>query len=544
MGPILQEQTASATLRKVPDKEKVRTKSAENTGIVASNNKRGGNVYQNKKHLEKTVPLRPEQEKDPPPKAKIVQTAIKPKKAKSPTGGTCKLRGTQGESDLRPPRPKLSCQEGGQERQKIQLEPQCCKEMLQRRVALEKSRRALSLPLAPQPVLQQFPSQKQLSDLDSLHLLEHKEDDTDSASDLSDSERLPVLPSPCTPPQLNLRAEVFNSMELHPHIPGPRTVENNEVSYIYPDFLPPPFNAWSLRQLAIFLNTEGKRAPRPKPVGQLENYLERLLQLEWHQIQTIQAENGRHIVPIIRTRAQAASVVVNGNRPRPHTAPPTRLSSPKSFHQGQKAFFSSVVSPSHTQLSRPVCPYCHIRYPLCNGTCSPYAYQRHSRLSPLLERKAPPANSQKRSSSESRASISENRATLKNQHPVSPQAAKAHQKHIQAAGNMRRASHELNTNGKSHSSVRKGKTGRSNEVEKQKDPLGAKCGWVDRHDPVGMKREGGGLRKKMVKDGPRVETGEVRLRSGIRRTVTDGCDAKVATATKTAGKIKHSQYAK
>uniref|UniRef100_A0A8C1VGC8 Family with sequence similarity 217 member B n=1 Tax=Cyprinus carpio TaxID=7962 RepID=A0A8C1VGC8_CYPCA len=539
MGPILQEQTASATLRKVSGKEKVRVKNSENTGIVASNNKRGGNVIQNKKPLKKTVPLRPGQEKDPLPKAEVVQNGIKPKKAKSPTGGTCKSRGTQGESDLRPPRP-----ERGQERQKIQLEPQCCREMLQSHVVLEKSRRALSLPLTPQPVLQQFTLQKQVPDLDSLRLLEHKEDDTDSASDLSDSERLPVLPSPCTPPQLNLRAEVFNSMDLHPHIPGPRTVENDEVRYSYPDFLPPPFNTWSLRQLTIFLNTEGKRAPRPKPVGELEKYLERLLQLEWHQIQTIQDESGRHVVPIIRTRGHAASVLANGNQPRPHTAPPTRLSSPKSFRQGERAFFSSVASPSSTQLSRPVCPHCHIRYPLCNGTCSPYAYQRHSRLSPLLERKAPPANTQKRSSSESRASTAENRTTSKNQQPVSPQAAKAHQKHIQAAGNVRRASQELNTNGKSHSSVRKGKTARSNEADKQKDPPGAKCGGVERRDPVGMKRDGDGLGKKMVKDGPRAETGEVRLRSGTKRTVTNGKDAKVTTATKTTGKVKNPQYAK
>lgn len=35
MGPILQEQTASATLRKLSGKEKVRMKNAENTGIVA-----------------------------------------------------------------------------------------------------------------------------------------------------------------------------------------------------------------------------------------------------------------------------------------------------------------------------------------------------------------------------------------------------------------------------------------------------------------------------------------------------------------------------
>ncbi|XP_051736221.1 protein FAM217B isoform X2 [Ctenopharyngodon idella] len=544
MGPILQERTASATLKKVPDKEKVRMKNAENTGIVTSNNKRGAHVNQNKKPLKKTVSLHPGQEKDPLPKAETVQNGIKPKKAKSPTCGTCKLRGTQGESDLRPPHPKLSCPERGQERQKIQLESQCCREMVQSHVALEKSRRALSLPLAPQPVLQQLTLQKQVPDLESLRLLEHKEDDTDSASDLSDSERLPVLPSPCTPPQLNLRAEVFNTMDLHPHIPGPRTVENDDISYNYPDFLPPPFNTWSLRQLAIFLNTEGKRAPRPKPVGMLEKYLERLLQLEWHQIQTIQAESGQHIVPIIRTRGNATSVLANSNRTRPHTAPPTRLSSPKSFRQGQRGFFSSMGSPSSTQLSRPVCPHCHIRYPLCNGTCSSYAYQRHSRLSPLLERKPPPANTQKRSSSESRASTSENRTTSKNQHLVSPQAAKAQQNHMQAMGNVRRASHELNPNVKSHSSVRKGKTGRSNEAERQKDPPGAKREGVDRRVPAAIKREGGGPGKKMVKDCPRAETGEVRLRSGTKRMVADSCDVKVTTATKTTGKVKNAQYAK
>ncbi|XP_056097442.1 uncharacterized protein fam217ba [Rhinichthys klamathensis goyatoka] len=544
MGPILQERTASATLKKVPDQEKVRMKNAENTGIVASNNKRGGYVNQNKKPLKKTVSLHPGQEKDPLPEAKIVQNGIKPKKAKSPTGGTCKLRGTQGESDMRPSRPKLSCPERGQERPKIQLEPQCCREMVLSQVALEKSRRALSLPLAPQPVLQHFTLKNHVPDLESLRLLEHQEDDTDSASDLSDSERLPVLPSPCTPPQLNLRAEVITSMDLHPDIPGPRLVEDDDVSYSYPDFLPPPFNTWSLRQLAIFLNTEGKRAPRPKPVGQLENYLERLLQLEWHQIQTIQAESGQHVVPIIRTKVHATSVLANSNRTRPHTAPPTRLSSPKSFRQGQRGFFSSVSSPSSTQLSRLVCPHCHIRYPLCNGTCSSYAYQRHSRLSPLLERKAPPANTQKRSSSESRASTSESRTISKNQHLVSPQAAKAQQNHMQAVGNVRRSSHELNSNVKSHSLVKKGKTVRSNEAEKQKDPPGAKCEGVDRRVPAAIKRDGGGPGKKMVKDCPRAETGEVRFRSGTKRMVANSCDAKVPSATKTNGKVKNAQYAK
>lgn len=504
-------------------------KNAENTGIVASNNKLGGNVNQNKKPAMKIVTSHPD--KDTFPKAAIVQNGIKPKKAKSPTAGTCKLRGTQVEVQLRPPRPKLSCTERRPERQKIQLESQCCSEITQSHASLEKSRRALSLPLAPHPMLHPISLQKHVPDLDALRLMGHKEDDTDSASDLSDSERLPVLPSPCTPPQLNLRAEVINTLDLHPNIPGPGMLENHDDDgYGYPDFLPPPFNTWSLRQLAIFLNTEGKRAPRPKPVGQLEKYLERLLQLEWHQIQTIQTESGRHTTPLTQTRRQA---------PRPHTAPPTRLSSPKSLRQGQRAFpltpVSTAGSPSSTQISRPVCPHCHIRYPLCNGSCSVYVYQRHSRLSPLLERKTMPVNTQKRSSSESRASASENHTTSKSQHPISPQATKVHQRHMQAAGNARRASQELIPS-KSYPSSRKGKTGMLNEVERQKDqPIGVKCGGTNRRVVAAVKHEGGGP----VKRADRVETGELRLRSGPKRTGADSSNAKAASA-KNAGKIKNA----
>lgn len=94
----------------------------KNMSFICSNNKRGGYVNQNKKPLKKSVSLHPGQEKDPLPKAEIVsyicnikihqtslflfaafwicfhdlskvQNGIKPKKAKSPTGGTCKLRG-------------------------------------------------------------------------------------------------------------------------------------------------------------------------------------------------------------------------------------------------------------------------------------------------------------------------------------------------------------------------------------------------------------------------------------------------------------------
>ncbi|XP_010119690.1 PREDICTED: protein FAM217B [Chlamydotis macqueenii] len=117
-----------------------------------------------------------------------------------------------------------------------------------------------------------------------------KEDvEDDSASDLSDSERIPIPPSPCTPPELILRAEEIDPVCLE-HVPD---TGFKESEYYYPDFLPPPFNSWDLKQLAVFVNVEGKTEFRPKPTGFLEKYIDRLLQLEWLQMQTVQNEKGK-----------------------------------------------------------------------------------------------------------------------------------------------------------------------------------------------------------------------------------------------------------
>uniref|UniRef100_A0A3Q0T0C3 Family with sequence similarity 217 member B n=1 Tax=Amphilophus citrinellus TaxID=61819 RepID=A0A3Q0T0C3_AMPCI len=189
----------------------------------------------------------------------------------------------------------------------------------------------------------------------------HKDDDTDSASDLSDSERLPVLPSPCTPctpPHLNLRAEIINTNDFPPDFPGPHGAvgdedENEKPSYSYPDFLPPPFNSWSLRQLAVFLHTEGRGAPRPKPVGTLEKYLERLLQLEWLQIQTVQVESSRP--PGSRPRPQGFSSAATAHQPRPHTAPPSRLNSPKGLRHSQRYLYFRMYKLRLTALHMSLC---------------------------------------------------------------------------------------------------------------------------------------------------------------------------------------------
>uniref|UniRef100_A0A8C3JLY3 Family with sequence similarity 217 member B n=1 Tax=Calidris pygmaea TaxID=425635 RepID=A0A8C3JLY3_9CHAR len=125
-------------------------------------------------------------------------------------------------------------------------------------------------------------------DFESVQIIKEDAED-DSASDLSDSERIPIPPSPCTPPELILRAEEIDPVCLE-HVPD---TGFKESEYYYPDFLPPPFNSWDLKQLSIFVNVEGKTDFRPKPTGFLEKYIDRLLQLEWLQMQTVQNEKGR-----------------------------------------------------------------------------------------------------------------------------------------------------------------------------------------------------------------------------------------------------------
>ncbi|XP_075022738.1 protein FAM217B isoform X1 [Calonectris borealis] len=134
-------------------------------------------------------------------------------------------------------------------------------------------------------------------DFESVQIIKEDAED-DSASDLSDSERIPIPPSPCTPPELILRAEEIDPVCLE-HVPD---TGFKESEYYYPDFLPPPFNSWDLKQLAIFVNVEGKTEFRPKPTGFLEKYIDRLLQLEWLQMQTVQNEKGK----AIKARPQTA----------------------------------------------------------------------------------------------------------------------------------------------------------------------------------------------------------------------------------------------
>ncbi|XP_034289023.2 protein FAM217B isoform X2 [Pantherophis guttatus] len=139
-------------------------------------------------------------------------------------------------------------------------------------------------------------------DFGSLQMMKEEDSEEDDASDLSDSERIPIPPSPCTPPELNLRAEEIDPVCFEYHF----ETQRKQPDYHYPDFLPPPFNTWDLKGLAAFINTECKSEPRPEPTGFLEKYVDRLLELEWLQMQTVQAEKGK----VNKARAQTAPTVL------------------------------------------------------------------------------------------------------------------------------------------------------------------------------------------------------------------------------------------
>lgn len=438
----------------------------------------------------------------------------------------------------------------------------CSNELYQNRGGMGKNRQALSLPLSPISGLRHMPAHPLTRSLGPSPeaLLQHynqKEVDTDSASDLSDSERLPVLPSPCTPctpPHLNLRAEVINSNDFPPDFPGPRgnvgdEDESEKPSYSYPDFLPPPFNSWSLRQLALFLHTEGRGAPRPKPVGPLEKYLEKLLQLEWLQIQTLQSESSRPSGS--RTKQQGLPSAITAHQPRPHTAPPSRLNSPKGLRHGQRGFpFAPVKNPpspasaqhQHTRL--PVCPHCHIRYPLCNGSCSAYAYQRHSRLSPLPERRARPGAPGKRSSSETRATSTEGRSPGGqgggDQTSVSPSAGKSHLRHMQAACNARKQPQECGNN--SRFQVRKSRVRANSETDVKKESGGSKAAGAEKRLFAVSKREVLPS-EKVEKDWQRTEAGAQASKTALKRAAKEPQSLfKAPLTTKQDGKTKNVHF--
>ncbi|XP_033910568.3 uncharacterized protein LOC117432698 [Acipenser ruthenus] len=494
MGPSLQERPASA-LKKCASKEQIRSKGPGTGGSAPSSKK--GKANQSHRTLKK---------------AGLQPKHVAPRQGKDPAQAE---RGTQKRGNRAKPVSTSSAESspllpGGRARTPgaIELKQAVSTSTRSNRgrdngestgesPGSGRNRPKMSLPLPlgasePCPVLTE---RQRVPSIETLRLYEGEAEEADSASDLSDSERLPVPPSPCSPPQLHLRAEVFDPNDLDPYFPGPR---GNQSGYGYTDFLPPPFNTWSLRQLALFLNTEGRCAYRPQPVGQLEKYLERLLQLEWLQIQTVEAENGKTTTPASATASAPAS------RPRPHTAPAWYLSSPKSIRQCQRAFPTAFLSclgnGSAPQLSRAACPHCRVRYPFCNGSCRSYAYQRHSRLNPVQQRSGGSEAPQKRCSSETRAAVNEGRgAQTQGQKPGSPSLPNSHLRRMQSTGNIRNPTQAAGSTAKPQAAPRNGSVGSAaGRNGRQRGPAVGKRGDMESGVPLethGNVREGSPLRR-------------------------------------------------
>ena len=142
--------------------------------------------------------------------------------------------------------------------------------------------------------------------------------DEDSASDLSDSERVAIPPSHFTPPDLNLRAEEIDpdSYNLHPD------PSQAEAEHCYPDFLPPPFSSWDLQDMAVVLNTVCRSEALPRATGFIGKFIDRVLQLEWLQLQTVQSEKAR----AAKARSSGASGMLKS--PRRGKLPASALSKP------------------------------------------------------------------------------------------------------------------------------------------------------------------------------------------------------------------------
>ncbi|KAG7473175.1 hypothetical protein JOB18_043853 [Solea senegalensis] len=310
--------------------------------------------------------------------------------------------------------------------------------------------------------------------------------DGDSDTDLSESERLPVSSSDRVPPQLELRPDTTEPEDWSARSPRPR---HSRSSSDFPDFLPPPFNSWNLSQLALLYNMEKSiGASRPKPVGCLERYLEKLLQLEWCQLQTTQEESG----------SSSVSDVTSGCHRSPAAAS-SRLSTPKCILQCQRAFpltLLSSLSCHSTMVSSCACTLNRIRHSVCN---TPGCHSTHSpscTSRPMLEQRRP-VSLPKRSCSESRVHFSDRSTVSRAQRLSSPVRANSYLRRMQASGNIRNSTPGTNT--KPHSTARDWSVGaqghvmdyRTEEFRKRSSSEQRRYGGAERHQNGSDRRRSG-----------------------------------------------------
>nr|XP_057911158.1 uncharacterized protein LOC131106267 isoform X2 [Doryrhamphus excisus] len=301
-----------------------------------------------------------------------------------------------------------------------------------------------------QKVPQQVPQRKQWASrrsrdtVDVLHPvvpddhttnIQRVSEDADSDSDLSDTERTSVLPSGGLPPQLELRPEVIQPEECSSH-----ALRRSPTGYNFPDFLPPPFNSWSVGQLSVFYSSENRGALRCRPVGPLEKYLERLMELEWRQIQTILEERGN---------SPASSATSGCHRPPKNAS--SRLSSPKCILQCQRAFPLTFLS----SLAHSTMLSCQVRHTSCGLLCC--RSQNCPSRPGLLRGHQGKASLPKRSYSESRVQAKET-SVFQPPNFSSSVRTNGHMRRMQALGNIRNPVQAANSKpARSSSASRRGR---------------------------------------------------------------------------------------
>ncbi|XP_044027511.1 uncharacterized protein LOC122864274 [Siniperca chuatsi] len=499
MGTVLQERVPQQCLERISIREREWKKKAlwmNNRPNVASN-KMGRRQSQRKsQHPQCTVPSQENNNE------KRLQQRRKHKANAPSTKRNASQHSTQGTSESKSH--PLSPAEDRRE-PKVQLAAQHYSRREHKHTGFRGSRRTPAFPChrlsdSSPDLLERLSPNPEVGSLSG-----HGEGDSDT--DLSESERLPVSPSGQVPPQLELRPEVLEPEDCSSRSHRPRG--RHHGGFDFPDFLPPPFNSWSLSQLAVFYNMEGRGAPRPRPVGPLERYLERLLQLEWRQIQSVQEESGK----------SAGSDVISSCHRSPSAAS-SRLSSPKCILQCQRAFPLTFLSSlaSHTALlSGCACTLCRIRYSTCSTSCcrSSHSHSRQSRLSPMLECRGP-TSLPKRSYSESRVHSSDRSSASRAQRFSSPVRTNSHLRRMQASGNIRNLVQGINT--KPHS------TARDSSVGAVRDRLGACRDVLDYRTGGFRKRSGseqrrGGVERQQGASDKRQNGSECR-RGGTERRRT------------------------
>ncbi|KAF7646144.1 hypothetical protein LDENG_00192440 [Lucifuga dentata] len=496
MGTILQERVAQPCFDRIPIREREWKKKApwNNNRPDASSNKMGRRQSQRKslqpQHTlpcqENTTEKKLQQRRKHKPSAASANSSVPPHSAR-------------GSSKARPLTPAADRKEV-----KVQQAAGVYRKE-------EHARLRGSTPAPAFPCLRLSDSSPDRPESRSLNLSSYGDSDTD----LSESERFLVPPLDCAPPQLDLRPEVIHP-EDSPSC-SHRPTSQRHCSFHFPDFLPPPFNSWSLSQLAVFYNLDGTAAPRPRPVGPLERYLERLLQLEWHQIQTMQEESGKSAVSDVTSSCHRLS-----------SSTSARLSNPKSILQCQRAFpltFLSSLAGHSALLSGCACTLCRIRYSTCSVTScrSTHGHIYHSRLSPLPECRGL-LSLPRRSYSETRVHSSERSLASRAQGSSSPVRGSSHLRRMQALGNIRNPAHGVATKNHStatDSSVRAG-------VGAQADVLDCQSGGVRKrsaseHGRRGAERRGHGSEK--LRSGSECRRAEWRRKAELQEIKPDAVAA-------------------